>query len=703
MEIDWLIEELDDVIYLSDPETYEILFVNRACRENLGLCTPEDYLGKPCYKMLQNRDEPCPFCTNHLLRPDEFYAWEHFNERDRRHYLLKDKLISYKGRKMRLEIAVDITKKETVSRKLAEKLAVEQAIVSCTMSLTLAENLETAINLVLQSIGTFYEADRAYIFEIDHTENVCNNTYEWCGSQIEPMIDYLQNIDMSLIDRWMPQFQQMEPVLILDLEDIKKESPAEYSTLHIQGIQSLITAPFTIDNVLMGYVGVDNPKAYTDNPVLLQSLSYFIANEITKRRMLSKQTYLSYHDPLTGLLNRNSYMAYLESRPEERVSSFGVVVADVNGLKRINDRFGHPYGDSALEITGKTMKEFVSECLLFRLGGDEIVGFVENTDIQSFVQTVQKMQQALDKRVFYGVTVGYTWSDAEINVQNLMAQADELMFIQKREFYKNFDSNSKHANHATQQSILEAVAKGAFRMYLQPKFDVASGNLAGAEALCRYQDEVHGLVPPDKFIPLLEKERLIRYVDLFIFEQVLKQMQLWHQQGVSLFPVSLNFSRITLLDGDLIDQMLTICKRYPEVPKNLIQIELTETIGDVEREIIAQIGRSIREQGFFLGLDDFGSQYSSLSMLTYMEFDTIKLDKSLIWNLETSSRCRTMVKNIVQMCREMEIECLAEGVETEKQLELLENMGCVVAQGYFYSRPISIDEFGEKYQLAQIV
>ena len=700
MEIDWLIEELDDVIYLSDPETYEILFVNRACRENLGLHTPEDYLGKPCYKTLQNRDEPCPFCTNDLIRSDEIYAWEHFNERDRRHYLLKDKLISYKGRKMRLEIAVDITKKETVSRELAEKLAVEQAIVSCTMSLTSAENLETAIDLVLQSIGTFYEADRAYIFEIDHTKNVCNNTYEWCGSQIEPMVDFLQNIDMSLIDRWMPQFQQMEPVLILDLEDIKEESPAEYSTLHIQGIQSLITAPFTIDNVLIGYVGVDNPKAYSNNPVLLQSLSYFIANEITKRRMLSKQTYLSYHDPLTGLLNRNSYMAYLESCPEKRVSSLGVAVADVNGLKRINDRFGHPYGDSALSLTGKTMKEFISEGFLFRLGGDEIVICVENTDIHSFVQMVQNMQQALDKRVFYGVTVGYTWSDAEINVQNLMAQADELMFIQKREFYKNFDSNSKHANHATQQSVLEAVAKGAFRMYLQPKFDIASGNLVGAEALCRYWDEVHGLVPPDKFIPLLEKERLIRYVDLFIFEQVLHQMQTWHRQGTSLFPISLNFSRITLLDGDLLDEMLNICSRYPEAPKNFIQIELTERIGDVEREIIAQIGRSIREQGFLLGLDDFGSQYSSLSLLTYMKLDTIKLDKSLIWNLETSLNCRIMVKNIVRMCLELGIECLAEGVETTKQLALLKDFGCTAAQGYLYSKPVPTAEFVEKYHSA---
>ena len=109
MEIGWLIEELDEVIYLSDPETYEILFVNRACRKDLGLDSPDDYLGKPCYKVLQNRDEPCPFCTNHLLKPDETYVWEHQNQRVNRHYLLKDKLISYQGRPMRMEVALDLS------------------------------------------------------------------------------------------------------------------------------------------------------------------------------------------------------------------------------------------------------------------------------------------------------------------------------------------------------------------------------------------------------------------------------------------------------------------------------------------------------------------------------------------------------------------------------------------------------------------
>mgnify|MGYP003377868416 CR=1 FL=1 len=155
-----------------------------------------------------------------------------------------------------------------------------------------------------------------------------------------------------------------------------------------------------------------------------------------------------------------------------------------------------------------------------------------------------------------------------------------------------------------------------------------------------------------------------------------------------------------MLDGDLLDEMLNICSRYPEAPKNFIQIELTERIGDVEREIIAQIGRSIREQGFLLGLDDFGSQYSSLSLLTYMKLDTIKLDKSLIWNLETSLNCRIMVKNIVRMCLELGIECLAEGVETTKQLALLKDFGCTAAQGYLYSKPVPTAEFVEKYHSA---
>lgn len=690
-----LIDELDEIVYLSDPETYELLYVNRPGMKLMGV-TEETLRGRKCYEVIQGFDAPCSFCTTPCLCYEDFYCWEYTNNHVGRHYLLKDKLIDWNGSPARIEFAIDITDKENVSRALQDKLEIEDAMVECIGSLFSVDDLNEAIRLVLGSIGCFYRADRVYIFELDMENHECNNTYEWCNDGIEPEMDRLQHIPLSYVRRWMKFFQRNQPVVINDLSEIGSEFADEYNTLKMQNIHSLRALPLTIQNTLTGYVGLDNPAEHADDLSLLDSLSYFIMNEISKRRVQAHLRYMTYHDTLTGLPNQNSYADYIASRRSERLRSLGAAVADINGLKRINENYGHDYGDQALRNVSDVLREYFDPKTIFRLNGDEMVVLAEDYTREDFIHRIRQAREKLDCE-WDGCTIGYTWTDMDVDVQQLVHHADELMYIEKQNYYRSTNIASKHHDPMAIQRLTDAIEAGRFKMFLQPKADIRTGKICGAEALARLDHPKNGLQSPASFIPMLEKEKLIKYIDLFIYEETCRMLARWRQEGRPLIPVSLNFSRITLLESNLINTLVQIHEKY-DFPRELIEIEITETIGEMERETIAEIGTNIRQQGFSIALDDFGAKYTSMSMLTILEFDVLKLDRSLVYNLEENSSSRVVVKHIVEMCREMGAQSVAEGVETNEQLELLRSLGCDQAQGYLYSQPVPCTEFEQKYQ-----
>lgn len=687
-----LIDELDEIIYVSDPETYELLYMNEPGCKMAGL-KPAGYAGLKCYEVLQCRRAPCPFCTNDRLERGKYYVWEHTNPHLGHHYILKDKLIDWKGKPARLELAVDITDKENVSQSLAEKLEIENAMVECIGSLLSSASLDDAVDTVLATIGSFYKADRAYIFENDYAADVSNNTYEWCGFGVAPQKDTLQQVPLVDLTRWFGIFNQNRPVIIRDLESIRDESPVEYQTLSRQNIRSLYAVPLRIDGMLVGYIGVDNPSVHLTNLALLDSLSYFIVGEITKRRMQKKLEFMSYTDPLTGLRNRNSYADFSAGVKEDAFSSLGVLVADIDGLKQINQNFGQAYGDHIVKKTGDVLWAHFRGMELFRMGGDEFAVFCPDQGRGSFLTRVGAAKEELSA---IGVSVGYTWANGDIRLQNLLNHAEELMYIEKQTYYKDSGATVKRYLPEALNAVQKLLADGCFEMYLQPKAAVDTGRIIGAEALVRLHHPVYGLQPPDKFIPSLERERIIKYVDLFIFEEVCRTLADRQRKNLPPLPVSLNFSRVTLLETNLVGTLDKLCGKY-DFPRGLLEIEITESVGEMERDTIAEILTRLRQRGFGIALDDFGAKYTNMSMLILMTFDVLKLDRSLVGELTRSAVNRTVVRHVIGMCHEMGVRCVAEGVETQEQLLLLRELRCDIAQGYLFSRPLPPADFEKQY------
>ncbi|MEG0377217.1 MAG: EAL domain-containing protein [Eubacterium sp.] len=690
-----LLNALEEIIYVVNPKTYELLYLNQTGLDALDI--EGSYYGLPCYKVLQGQDQPCSYCTNDKLNDKEFYVWEHNNTNIDRHYLLKDKNIVWYDIPAKMEIAIDITEKEDISQRIKEKLKIEETIVDCIKTLTTETNMDKAIDSVLMAIGQFYSSDRAYIFELTSDRQHVNNTYEWCAEGIIPEIDVLQNVEFEVVTQWFNYFNQDKVVSIQNIEDIKYDDPLVYKTLKPQKINSVIVVPLKLNQTILGFIGVDNPLHFDKDMELLSSMSYFIIEDIEKRRTRDQLKVMSYTDGLTGLANRNWYNNYLSTTELSTFSSIGIVFIDINGLKTLNDRYGHLFGDEAIISLSNLIQRCFSTAQIFRLGGDEFVIICENIDAQSFEFKIEYFLKLASTEKNYSVSVGHVWSDQHTPFQKLLSRADELMYIDKQNYYKAKDIPlPRHQNARILSELLDSIENNEFIVYLQPKIDTQTEVLIGAEALVRHLHPKYGMISPDQFIPLLEREKIIKFIDFFVFEQMCQLCEKWQQLGYKITPISINFSRVTLIEPDFVDSILRIKNKY-DFPRNCLELEITESVDNLDRERLIKLADKIKCCGFNLSLDDFGAKYTNLSLLTSLNVDVLKFDKSLIDNLVFNERNQIIMEALITTCQRVGIKSIAEGVETQEQLEVLKNLQCNYVQGYLFSKPITIDTFERLY------
>lgn len=526
-------------------------------------------------------------------------------------------------------------------------------------SLTSSLVFQDAVDPILEDLGTYYQSDRAYLLMLEK-DYQSEAYYEWLREGISS-----KRMDMD--------------------DFVSLRAAAMEDGFALTGA----------DGLVLGYLGLDHPERQFNRQELLEPVCQFLSNELTKRLMQEKQKYLSYHDSLTGLLNRNSFVDYSRSLREESLISLGVVSVDINGLKRMNSRYGNRFGDEMVRRTARCMKEAFAGGSVYRFAGDEFLAVCENLAHEAFVSQITVLRGLMADPAGC-ISIGYVWSDEDIRLDSMMIHADEKMLIAKKEYYKTLDTMTKGYDPVLFKNLKTGMERNAFKMFLQPKAQIQTGDIVGAEALVRCYDPEAGLLGPDKFVPMLEKEGLIRYIDLFMFESVCRTFAEWKEKGWKLLPISVNFSRATLLEERLIDTMEELRSRYGVEP-SLIEIEITESLGEMERETVAYISRQIRERGYRLSLDDFGAKYSSLAVLSIMELDVLKVDKSLVNDLLSNGRTKVLLGNLLSVCRKMGIETVAEGVETKEQLQILQELNCDLAQGYYFNKAIPREDFEKAY------
>ena len=692
MDIKQILDQIDEIIYIADLESYELLYLNRIGRERFGTPAP----GVKCYEFLQGEEKPCKFCTNGELShlQDKRITWV------RQHsaagnLLLHDSVIDYEGRPCRMEVAINVNRYVDELNTAQSDLAAEKKLTSCIENLVMNDDFTAAINSMLNTIIEHYNADRAYIFEFDWEKDVTRNTYEVCGEGVTPEIDNLQNLPIAVVAVWVNNFLDgSNKITIIEDVDALKDNPTrriEYDCLHPQGIKSLITVPIFTNGKLHGFLGVDNPHAHMDAPELLSQVTYIAANELQKRLLTEALTKKSYQDTLTGLNNR---LAYDEMLEHLRGKEFpvGVGFLDLNGLKWINDNLGHDMGNKAIHKVCAILEEYFSKNTLYRISGDEFVILWPEVDYQVFMDTAENLRTALSDEGNIAA-FGFVWGKEE-DTGIAVRKAEKAMQTAQKKFYAA-NTELKESRPVYLDALLQEFRDSTFIPYLQPLYSIQYDRVYGAEVLVRKIDPHGNIHTPVEFIGIMEREHMISMVDFTMLRQACELIQKWKPAWPDLV-LNVNFSRNTLMESDFLERIDQILSETVVDPAQLI-FEITESSQNIQLESLYSLLDEVKKRGISLAIDDLGTEAACLEMLYLPQISVAKIDKSLINKAEHSDREQLVIRHLIDLCHDLNMRCVAEGIETDNQIELLKKLGCDRLQGYLIGKPMPAADFFHQF------
>ena len=500
-----------------------------------------------------------------------------------------------------------------------------------------------------------------------------------------------ESVSRGAITDFLALFNNAGRVFISDIQSIEGEYRDLFKRMADVRIWSTSAVLLNKREQCFGAIAVMNPRANSGSLDLIDMIGISISNSLFYEKARAEYEYRLNFDQVTGLRKRETFNNLGESYVEYDCSFMGVFASDIIRLSDINDKFGYMAGNARLKMVADVIRGVFAGYDIYRYEQDEIVVFCKDIDKKSFMGLVRIVRESLDD-LDVSVSTGFSWTDKP-DIARQLSEVRLMYDIEKDTKLKSLDSTMRNKVF---KDVVSEIEKGSFMVYYQPKVDSRTGITVGAEALIRFFDEARGVVGPIHFIEILEENRCSHLIDLFVLDEVCKAQKLRCISDRRVVPVSVNFSKNTLEYADILEQVKEIMNRY-DLPEGLVQIEITESVGDMDIVLINNIAQSLISMGFRLSMDDFGTKYSNLEMLFKFPFSIAKIDRSLVKNLESNEKSRIMLKHLISMIKELGIECVAEGAENEEQVRLLQQFGCNIIQGYFYSKPVTLDVFTSEF------
>lgn len=433
---------------------------------------------------------------------------------------------------------------------------------------------------------------------------------------------------------------------------------------------------------------------------------YLLWVKSRQQRQLAKAYY---SDSFTQIGNREYFEMtagkLLGGHPDE---AYEIIRFDINHFKYVNDNFGYQTGDAVLkQIAAALQDRFQDGEVCARVNSDHFAVMMkeEKETVRILDGLLHKavrecVSPAVEELITFSFGIYRVKEPSETiiamldkaNIALKEAKQDENKqtvyydetFLQRMRWENNIESNMK-----------AALEKQEYQIYLQPKFCIKTEKYIGAEALVRWDSPVLGILQPGAFVPLFEKNGFIAELDFYVLETVCERIRRLREKKVPVFPISVNQSRVTILRPDYLPRLSEVLERY-QLSNRYIELEVTESIFIGDYRHLLTVIRKVKELGFAVSMDDFGSGYSSLNLLRQLPIDVLKIDRVFLDESAVSPRSRTIIWHIIQMAKELGVQVVCEGVENERQEKLLKELGCEVGQGYYFSKPLPMDEFDRR-------
>lgn len=673
--------------FITDVKTFDLLYYNEEFAKLFDVT--ENAVGKNFYDVIPLEDifmeDPMPDWSK-----VEFFESETYNKRLNIRFLLRATLLRDEN-----EVFCEM---RPFQHDVSTNFKFEDAMARCIE--IYGQPLETITQSFMELFCNFYHCEQAYVYHLNYAGKHINCISQWNDNPQNHVAERLEElVDFDYFIEFI-ETKAEAGVIRLDKDTFDFTNDPHAKTIFDALKSDCITFCVVEDsnNNTIGIIGVNNQednKQFFDRR-LITTISRFVATEITKVNLDENLLMSHYRDSLTGLFNRVGYARRIDQIMTEKPKTMGVISVNINGLRFINENAGIAKGDEHIKKSAKRLVDHF-EIEFFRMSGDEFLGVAVNVEEEEFEDLAISLHIKMREENNYDFSFGHTWGQYDLDILKLSAEADLLMYINKQQYYSESKRNFDSVTDTTLFDLMTAIENDEFCVYLQPQVLLEDASLYGAEALIRrFDPKTNNMISPGLFIPFYEQKSVIRHLDMFVFESVCKLERKWLDLGKHI-PISVNFSRVTLQEYGIVKSIKSVCDRY-NVPYDIIVIEVTERAGMLSDNVATSLIQEFKEYGFTISLDDFGCAYSNIVTLAQIEVDEVKIDKSLVDYIISNKKNLVLVKNILSMCNELEgISTLAEGIEDEEQGKLLHKIGCRLGQGYFYSRPISIEEFTKIY------
>ncbi|MFQ3636719.1 MAG: PAS domain S-box protein [Cyanobacteriota bacterium] len=617
------------------------------------------------------------------------------------------------GNLIRFEGTVEnITRRKRAELELLNRDKLLQGVAQAANCLLTHEDLSMAISQAIAILGTTARVDRVFIAE-NHPHVVTGAVamsirHEWVHEGTIPCMANWQNQLYAThgLARWYEQFKLGKSV-----GGIVREFPkAEQEVLAADGVRSSLMVPIFIEEEFWGFIGLDDCHAErqwsASEESSLRAIAASLGGAIKRQRTEEKMRYQAFHDALTGLPNRmmfNRHLYFTLSRARRRQEPFAVVFLDLDRFKTINDTLGHAVGDRLLEqATHRLTYCLREEDTIARWGGDEFTLLLPNLKSpQDASRIAERISETL-RPAFYvdGHELHITCSmgialfpDHGTDAQTLLKNADAALYLAKghgrdnHQFYTPAMTSQSTERLVLDSSLHYALKRQEFTLHYQPQVNVLTGEIIQMEALLRWTHPKLGLISPQTFIGLAEENGLIVPIGFWVLRTACLQNKQWHEAGLGPLRVAVNLSARQFQQPNLVGAIANILEETGVLPTSL-ELEITETAAMQNVEFTTTLLQELQDMGVRIAMDDFGTGYSSLGYLKKFPLNTLKIDCSFVKDVTVNPDDAAIVAAIVALGQGLNLNVVAEGVETVEQLAKLRSLQCEEMQGNLFSRPL---------------
>ena len=576
-------------------------------------------------------------------------------------------------------------------------------------------NLDEKINNLLAESGTCFQVDRCSLFIFEQGLKNMSYTHEWCNIGIQSDINKVREFTQDEPLEWLQQIMNNEIVYIPDVEALTPEDSVVNDVLKQMKVKSIVSVPVMSKGKVLGFICYESLKEVKiwrqEQQKILGILANLLADAMIKVEAEKEISYMAYYDTLTELpnrllfKNRLEHSIHLAKRTETLIA---VMFIDLDSFKGVNDSLGHVGGDELLKQIGARLSDCVRKHdTVARFGGDEFlikitqisrvedIRTIADKILRTFKQPVIVKEQEFFITASMGIAVyPQDGEDAELLIKN----ADLSMYISKDKGKNQYTLCSPSIKDDVLRkmqltnSLFRAQERNELVLYYQPQVNTFSKEIIGFEALIRWKHPDLGMVSPAQFIPLAEQTGLINSIGQWVLETACKQNKEWQSMGFARLRIAVNLSIEQFRNPNLVSMVADTLSNTGLDPKYL-ELEITESIAVEEADYIIKVLHELKDLGVTIAIDDFGTEYSSLSRLKALPVDRIKIAMQFVHGItDVSSKDKAIATIIIQLAKSLDLNVIAEGAETESQVEFLNLQQCDEIQGFYYYRPMPAEE-----------